>query len=421
MMQTQLKKSITWVQGTALTIGAVLGAGILVLPAIAAQLAGPASLVSWIAMGLISVPMVVAIGAMSSRYPDSGGLAAYVRQAFGDRASEITGLLILSAMPFGMPLTALVGAHYLGNVFGWGAGAIHLAAAALILIAILLNYRGIELSGKSQVLVVSVILFILVFVVIAAAPTLSSENFKPFAPRGWLPVGETMMLLFFAFIGWEMVGHLAEEFRNPKVDLPLSLGISLVIVATIYVAISFVIVGNGLYLDTTPSGAMLGLIARSMGDSAATAVALLGFLICYCPVHTFIAGFSRLVYAQARAGEFPERFAQLHPRFQTPHRALLSFIPVFFGILSFSYLFHWDLNTLIGIPSSVFLLVYTAGMFAAFYILPTPFGRCCAAVSALASLVLFLFAGIYILYPIIVTILVWLRQKKEIAHRMANS
>jgi amino acid efflux transporter len=420
-MQTQLKKSITWVQGTALTIGAVLGAGILVLPAIAAQLAGPASLISWIAMGLISVPMVVAIGAMSSRYPDSGGLAAYVRQAFGDRASEITGLLILSAMPFGMPLTALVGAHYLGNVFGWEAGTIHLAAAAMILIAILLNYRGIELSGKSQVLVVSVILFILIFIVIAAAPTVSSENFKPFAPRGWVPVGETMMLLFFAFIGWEMVGHLAEEFRNPKVDLPLSLGISLVIVATIYVAISFVIVGNGLYLDTTPSGAMLGLIARSMGDNAATAVALLGFLICYCPVHTFIAGFSRLVYAQARAGDFPDRFAQLHPRFQTPHRALLAFIPVFFGILSLSFLFHWDLNTLIGIPSSVFLLVYTAGMFAAFYILPTPFGRCCAAVSALASLVLFLFAGLYILYPVIVTILVWLRQKKEIAQRMANS
>ena len=61
-MQTELKKSITWVQGTALTIGAVLGAGILVLPAIAAQLAGPASLVSWIAMGLLSIPMVVAIG-----------------------------------------------------------------------------------------------------------------------------------------------------------------------------------------------------------------------------------------------------------------------------------------------------------------------------------------------------------------------
>ena len=415
-MQTELKKSITWVQGTALTIGAVLGAGILVLPAIAAQLAGPASLVSWIAMGLLSIPMVVAISAMSSRYPDSGGLAAYVRRAFGDRAGEMTGLLILSAMPFGMPLTALVGAHYLGTVFAWGSGAIHLAATALILTAILLNYRGIELSGKSQVLVVSVILFILFFVIIAATPTVNSKNFTPFAPSGWLPVGETMMLLFFAFIGWEMVGHLAEEFRNPKVDLPLSLGISLVIVATKYVAISFVMVGNGLYRDTTASGAMLGLISRSLGDNAATAVALLGFLICYCPVHTFIAGFSRLVYAQARTGEFPSRFAQLHPSFQTPHRALLSFIPIFCGILGLSYLFQWDLNTLIGFPSAVFLLVYTAGMFAAFQILSTRFGRSCAFVSALASLILFLFAGIYILYPLIVVFLVWLRQKRKM-HR----
>jgi amino acid efflux transporter len=258
------------------------------------------------------------------------------------------------------------------------------------------------------------ILFILIFVIIAATPTINGGNFTPFAPRGWLPVGETMMLLFFAFIGWEMVGHLAEEFRDPKVDLPLSLGISLIIVATIYVAISFVMVGNGLYRDATASGAMLGLISRSLGDNAATAVALLGFLICYCPVHTFIAGFSRLVYAQARAGEFPSRFAQLHPHFQTPHRALLSFIPVFCGILSLSYFFHWDLNTLIGFPSAVFLLVYTFGMIAAFQILPTPFGRGCAAVSSLAALILFLFAGIYVFYPMIVIFFAWLRQKRKL-------
>ena len=401
-MQTHLKKSINWVQGAALTIGAVLGAGILVLPAIAAQLAGPASLLSWISMSLVSVPMVIAIGGMSSRFPNSGGLAAYVRQAFGDAASEITGILILSAMPFGMPLTALVGAHYLGNVFGWNSGAIHIAAGCLILAAILLNCRGIELSGKSQVVVVSSILFILLFAVLAAAPTVRAENFKPFAPQGWVPVGEIMMLLFFAFIGWEMVGHLAEEFRNPAVDLPLCLGISLGIISVVYVAISFVIIGNGLYLDAAPSGAMLNLISRSMGDNAATAVALLGFLVCYCPVHTFIAGFSRLVYAQAREGEFPARFAKLHPKYQTPHHALLSFIPIFLGILFLSYFFKWDLNTLIGIPSSVFLLVYTAGMTAAIRILPTSLGRISAALSALASLALFLFGGIYIFYPLIV-------------------
>jgi len=97
--QVELRKSITWIQGAALTIGAVLGAGILVLPAMTANIAGPASLISWLLMGLFSLPLVIAIGSMSSRFPDSGGMATYVRQGFGNHASHIVGILMLTAMP----------------------------------------------------------------------------------------------------------------------------------------------------------------------------------------------------------------------------------------------------------------------------------------------------------------------------------
>lgn len=409
-METKLRKSITWVQGVALTIGAVLGAGILVLPAIAAQMAGPASFVSWVAMGALSVPMVVAIGAMSSRHPDSGGLAAYASMAFGNRVGEVVAWLILSAMPFGMPLTALVGAHYLGSSLGWSDEVIHLAAALLILIAILLNYRGIELSGRAQVLVVGGILCILGFIILSAAPTVKTDSFFPFAPYGWLPVGQAMLLLFFAFIGWEMVVHLAEEFRNPRVDLPLSLGISLGIVVCIYAAIAWVMVGNDLYHDTSPAGAMLGLIGRGLGPDAALVISCLGFAVCYCPIHTFIAGFSRLVFAQARKGELPTCFSKLHPKFQTPHLALLSFVPIFFGVLYFSYSFKWNLNTLIHVPSTVFLIVYILGMSAAGCVLPPSSAKVSAWISVVFSLALLCFSGIYLVYPAIVVILVWLRR-----------
>ena len=74
--QNRLRKEITWLQGTAMTIGAVIGAGILVLPALAAEAAGPASLVSWVLMGLFALPMLAAIAQMSSRFPNSGGIAA---------------------------------------------------------------------------------------------------------------------------------------------------------------------------------------------------------------------------------------------------------------------------------------------------------------------------------------------------------
>lgn len=409
--QVELRKSITWIQGTALTIGAVLGAGILVLPAMAANIAGPASLISWLLMGLFSLPLIIAIGSMSSRFPDSGGMATYVRQGFGNRASHITGILMLTAMLFGMPVTALVGAHYLGSIFAWTSSSIHLAAAALLITAITLNYRGIDLSGHTQVFVVSSILFILTFAVWSAVPQIHVSAFMPFLPQGWFPVGEVMTLLFFAFMGWEMIGHLAEEFKNPARDIPLSLGAAALLTNLLYFAVAFVTIGTGVYRAGNPITAMITLVAYRWGDMAGTFVALLGFIVCYCPVHTFIAGFSRLVYSQARDGYFPKYWGQLHPRFQTPHIALLAFAPIYFAILLLSYKLSWDLKPLISLPCANFLVVYILGMVAAARTLPNRLGRVSAWISALLSSSVFLFAGWFALFPIGVSLLVICQQR----------
>lgn len=408
--QVELKKSITWVQGSALTIGAVLGAGILVLPAITASMAGPASLISWIAMGLLSIPMAIVISLMSSQFPDSGGMATYVRQAFGNTASRITGILMLTAMPFGMPVTALIGAHYLGTVFNWTSAGIHVAAAVLLFTAILLNYRGIELSGHTQILVVSFILFILTFTVWSALPNVQLAAFTPFLPHGFVPVGEAMSILFFAFIGWEMIGNLAEEFKNPLKDIPLSLGVSILLVNTLYLAVAFVTVGTGVYNSATPLTSMITLVEYRWGSIAGLIVAFLGFIVCYCPVHTFIAGFSRLVYAQARDGHFPEVFAQLHARFHTPHIALLAFVPLYISILLLSYILSWDLKPLINIPCANFLTVYILGMLASGHILRNRLGKICAWFSALLSFVIFLFSGWFVLFPIFIALLILFQQ-----------
>jgi amino acid efflux transporter len=409
--QVELRKSITWIQGAALTIGAVLGAGILVLPAMTANIAGPASLISWLLMGLFSLPMVIAIGSMSSRFPDSGGMAAYVRQGFGNHASHITGILMLTAMPFGMPVTALVGAHYLGSIFAWTSSSIHLAAAGLLLVAITLNYRGIDLSGHTQVFVVSAILFILTFAVWSAVPQIQQSAFTPFLPHGWIPVGEAMTLLFFAFMGWEMIGNLAEEFKNPMRDIPLSLGVAVLLTNLIYFAVAFVTVGTNVYHSGNPVTAMVTLVAYRWGDMAGTLVALLGFIVCYCPVHTFIAGFSRLVYAQTRDGHFPKFLGQLHPQFQTPHIALLIFAPIYFVILLCSYEFSWNLESLISIPCANFLVVYMLGMVAAARTLSNRLGKISAWISALLSASVYLFAGWFALFPIVVSLLTICQQR----------
>lgn len=408
--QIKLKKSITWLQGSALTVGAVLGAGILVLPSITATMAGPASLISWLLMGLLSLPMVIVISLMSSRFPDSGGMATYVRQGFGDFPSRLTGVLMLTAMPFGMPVTALIGAHYLASIFGWSEAGIHAAAAGMLLLAITLNYRGIELSGRTQLGVVSVILLILAFAVLSALPVIKHSAFLPLLPHGWTAVGEAMSLIFFAFIGWEMIGNLAEEFKNPTKDIPISLGISVILVNLLYLAVAFVTIGSNVYHSETPLTAMVTLISYRWGSMAGIVVAILGFIACYCPVQTFIAGFSRLVYAQARDGHFPPRFGQLHTKFQTPHIALLAFAPLYLLILSSSYVLSWDLKALINLPCANFLIVYLLGMLASARILSGKAAKLLAWFSAFVSGIVFLFSGWAILYPLGIAGLLSLRQ-----------
>jgi amino acid efflux transporter len=406
--KVKLKKSMNWPKGAALTIGSVMGAGILVLPAAAAQLAGPLSLFSWILMGAISIPIVITIGLMSSRYPNSGGMASYTERAFGPFWGRLTGILILSAMPFSMPITALIGANDLGAIFSLSPLSVHILAGSLLVIAVLLNYLGVRFSGRIQILVTTLILLILLSIIIASVPSVRAENFQ-FDFRGeWLKAGQSMNLLFFAYMGWEMIGHLSEEFKNPQKDIPISLGIGFLLINLVYIFLTFVIIGTGSYRTSNAATAIIALAARCMGNGAGEGIAFLGFILCFCTVLSYIAGFSRLVYAQAREGNFPSIFAELHPKFHTPAVALFSFLPVFILILALNYLCSWNFTSLIQIPSTTFLLVYFLSMLAASKVLSSAGGKACALLGAILSAVVFFFAGIWTLYPILIAGLVLL-------------
>ena len=411
--ETGLKKSITWLEGTAMTIGAVIGAGVLALPAVAAVAAGPASLLTWSLTGLITLPMLIAIAGMSSRYPNSGGMAAYAQQAFGPGMGRLSGFLVLIAMPIGAPPTLIIGANYLGGIFGWSSGAVHLLTAVMCVATVAVNYRGIEISGRTQVVVVSAILGIMLFVVFSALPEVRASEFRPFFPAGIAPVGREMSLIFFAYLGWEMIGHLAEEFRSPRRDIPVSLGIAFVVVNVVYLAVALVVVGTGVYKTGNPSVALATLVGGRYGATAANLVSVLGCFVCFCPIITYVAGFSRLAYALARDGYLPKRLGELHPRWHTPVNALLAITPVLLGITFASWAFSIDLNPLLSIPSATFLLVYVIGMFSAAKVLPTRTGRAAGFLGGLLSLFVFLMSGWYMALPLAVTLFFVIRYRKD--------
>jgi amino acid efflux transporter len=229
-----LRKSITWIHGAALTTCGVLGSGVLVLPASAALIAGPASLLRWLFMGMLAFPIAMTLGELATPYPDAGGIAAYVRAAYGQTAATVAGWIVTAVMPVGAPAAVLIGANYVGAFLSLSPLQVNLLAGLMLAMALAFNYRGIEFSGTVRVVVVMVIALIIMAAVAAAAPHVSAGEFEPFAPKGWLPVGTAMTVPFWGYIGWESVVHLVEEFKNPSQDVKTALMVSMALANVLY-------------------------------------------------------------------------------------------------------------------------------------------------------------------------------------------
>src|ERR671930_1843497 len=102
-------------RGAALYIGALIGPGLLLVPSLAADAAGPASIVAWAALLVLSAPLAVTFAALGIRHPVAGGVSTYVREAFGDAASAVTGTWFMTAVLFGGPAVALIGGYYVAD------------------------------------------------------------------------------------------------------------------------------------------------------------------------------------------------------------------------------------------------------------------------------------------------------------------
>lgn len=253
---------LTVVQGAALYVGAVLGTGVIALPALAAEAAGPASLLAWLALVMLSVPLAATFAALGARYPDAGGVSTYVRNAFGPRAAAVVGWCFYFAVPAGSPAAAMFGGAYVASALGGGQPTVLVTAAALIGVVTAANLFGVTVSGRLQLVLAALLVALLLAAVAASAPHARLANLHPFAPHGWLAIVPAAALLVWSFAGWEAITHLAGEFRHPARDLPIAAGIAVVVVGVLYMAIaasSVMVLGPAAGASSAPLAELLAL------------------------------------------------------------------------------------------------------------------------------------------------------------------
>ena len=412
---TTLKRALTWREGAGFTVAAVLGSGVLVLPSLTATMAGPASLWAWVLISLAMIPIALTLGQLAVRYPDAGGIAAYVREAFGTFSGRVIGYLYLATVPVAAPAAAVIGMDYVRAFLHWS-WPLTIGGAAIILAgAIMANYLGVELSGRTATIIVVIIAVVMLAAVILAMPHMNSRSFSPWLPHGWIPVGQSLALLFWAFVGWEMLGHMAEEFVNPTIDVPRSLALAIMVIDVLYVAVSVVTIGTHTYGPGKTGDGLAQLVGLGLGREGMAVIVVLAILVTYGTIHTYVAGFSRLVYAQSRAGDLPLAFAQLHGRFRTPSRVLIALAVPFVLVLVVEWVHPLDLSQLIVWPSAIFIVLYIAAMAAGWRLLAKPRHRAAAVFGLGFSIVALSFVGWALVLPLVIIAAAWVEGKFPVA------
>ncbi len=310
----------------ALSVNDVIGSGVyLILPVAAAQLLGPASVWAILAAGFAVLLLVLCFAEASSLFDRPGGAIVYTRAAFGDfvgfevgwmtwiaRISSIAGLSVFFARAVG----------YLWPAARSGVG--QYATIVLPLLALTgINVRGVKSGARTAVVlawgkVLPLVLFVAVglfwvnWTRVFPVPTPERANFMKAA-----------LLVLFAYAGFENTPAPAGEFVNPKRDVPFALITQIVIVTAIYTTVQLVAIGTvpNLGSSPTPLADAAAMMMGPVGGFILTLGAVLSVL--GTNNNTVLAG-PRYLYALAETGRLPAIFAKIHPRYRTPHVAILT-------------------------------------------------------------------------------------------------
>lgn len=308
----------------AVAINAIIGAGIFGLPKTAYALIGSYSLVAFIACALVVTMIILCFAEVGSRFDETGGPYLYAREAFGATVGFEVGWLMWLARLTAFAANCNLMISYLGLFAPAANNPVPRAILITIVVVSLttLNVLGVRQAAiASNVFTIGKLIPLLLFVAIG----LFFLNPKAFALGAYPSTGafsQSVLLLIYAFSGFEMAAVPAGEIRNPQKYLPRALLMSIAVVATLYILIQIVCIGTlpGLASSQKPL-ADAGL--RFMGNVGARVIAAGAVISIIGNLNIVLLAGSRVPFAIAEQQQLPAFLARVHRRFFTPYAAIL--------------------------------------------------------------------------------------------------
>ncbi|WP_426595121.1 APC family permease [Cellulomonas sp. McL0617] len=385
--------------GSSLYVSAVLGTGILLLPTLAARVAGPASLLAVVGVLAMSVPLAATFAALATRHPDSGGVATYVRLALGPTAARACGYWFFFGVCVGCPVVALVGAQYVVAMLGGSQPEVYVVGALFLLPPLLTNAVGLRLAGPVQLVLTGSLVVLVVLVVVAALPSSDPAALTPFLTHGWSGVGAAASLFVWAFAGWEAVTHLAGEFRDPRRTIPRATAVALVVVGLAYLALQYVAVTA--LPDSTSPVPLMDLVETGLPGAGRIAVAVVAGIVTLGVLGAYVGAFAKLGASLGRDGDLPAWVSRGAQPGGVPRRALVVvavLASAYFGVVVAT---GGDLEPFVLVHTSCMVAVYLLGAAAAVRLLErgSP-GWWSGVVACGLALVLAALAGWHLVVPV---------------------
>lgn len=357
-----LRRSLSALDLTVFGVGVIIGTGIFVLTGkVARENAGPAVSLAFVVAGVVCALAALCYAEFASTVPVAGSAYTFSYATLGELPAWIIGWDLVLEFALGTAVVAVGWSGYVRSLLdnaGWQLPAslggrdgatgfgFDILAAGLVLVLTAVLVLGMKLSARLTALVVAVKVTVVLIVIVAGAFFVTGANYRPFVPKaqaveaggtlkapliqlmfGWAPSNFGVMgvftaasLVFFAFIGFDVVATTAEETRDPQRDMPRGILGSLFVCTVLYVAVSIVVTGMEHYTRLTVD-APLADAFKAVGHPWYAGVISFGAavgLTVVCMI--LLLGQSRVFFAMSRDGLLPRFFSRVHPRFRTPHR-----------------------------------------------------------------------------------------------------
>jgi amino acid transporter len=331
----------------ALTINSIIGSGVFGLPSVVAGLTGASSPWAVLLAGAGVGVIMACFAEVASQFSEAGGPYLYIRSTFGRLLGIETGWMLWLARLTAPAANANLFVIYLGEFWPHAKDPLPRFVILTLLVGILaaVNFRGVRAGAQVSNVTTIAKLVPLILVAVAGVFFLATRHHfpamseVPASTHTWL---KAMLLLIFAYGGFEAALTPMGEAKDPKRDVAFGLFVALFTCTALYFALQWAVVG--LLPNPGHSERPLADVARLMfGNGGAAFIAIGALISVYGYLGANILAVPRITFALAERGDFPKIFAAVHPKFRTPYFSILVFA-VLTWLLALLGSFSWNLT-----------------------------------------------------------------------------